>query len=62
MADAAAQPAYPSPKTVVDIGTGSGAIAISLGLERPDLEVIATENSVHALALAKRNAGENERP
>lgn len=46
----------PTGARVVDIGTGSGAIAISLGLERTDLEVIATDVSPQALALARRNA------
>lgn len=46
----------PQGARVVDIGTGSGAIAISLGLERPDLEVLATENSGQAILLARRNA------
>jgi release factor glutamine methyltransferase len=42
--------------TVVDVGTGSGAIAIALALERPDLTVIATDLAPGALALARENA------
>jgi release factor glutamine methyltransferase len=40
---------------VVDVGTGSGCIAVTLALERPDLRVVATDVSVAALAVAKRN-------
>jgi release factor glutamine methyltransferase len=40
---------------VVDIGTGSGCIAVTLALERPDLRLIATDVSVAALAAASRN-------
>ncbi|RWZ58968.1 peptide chain release factor N(5)-glutamine methyltransferase [Halobacillus fulvus] len=41
---------------LADIGTGSGAIAISLKRENPDLNVIATDLSDDALEVAKRNA------
>jgi release factor glutamine methyltransferase len=40
---------------VVDIGTGSGCIAVTLAIERPDLRVTATDSSVSALAVASRN-------
>jgi len=40
---------------VVDIGTGSGCIAVTLAAERPDLRVVATDASVAALAVARRN-------
>lgn len=39
-----------------DIGTGSGAIAISLALEEPKLKVVATDISEKALIVAKENA------
>ncbi len=41
---------------VIDLGTGSGAIAVALAHARPDLRVTATERSRAALALARRNA------
>jgi release factor glutamine methyltransferase len=41
---------------VVDVGTGSGAVALALKDERPDLEIWGTELSVDALALARANA------
>jgi release factor glutamine methyltransferase len=40
---------------VVDVGTGSGAIALALADERPDLRVVATESSLGALAVARAN-------
>ncbi len=41
---------------VVDIGTGSGAIAITLKLEMPELKVSASDISEDALGVAKENA------
>jgi release factor glutamine methyltransferase len=41
---------------VVDVGTGSGAVALALKDERPDLDVVATERSGDALAVARANA------
>ncbi len=40
---------------VVDVGTGSGAIALAIADERPDARVIATEASDEAMAWAVRN-------
>lgn len=40
---------------VIDIGTGSGCIAITLERERPDLRVIGIDRSVEALSVASIN-------
>ncbi|ACZ42338.1 modification methylase, HemK family [Thermobaculum terrenum ATCC BAA-798] len=40
---------------VADVGTGSGAIAISIAIERPDVKVVATDISHDALDVARRN-------
>lgn len=41
---------------LLDLGTGSGIVAISLALARPDARVTATDLSVDALTVAQRNA------
>jgi release factor glutamine methyltransferase len=41
---------------VADLGTGSGAVALAIARERPCAQVIATDTSVAALAVATRNA------
>ena len=44
--------------TILDLGTGSGAITLALASERKDAEIIASDNSEAALQVAKLNATE----
>jgi len=44
------------PLSLLELGTGSGIIAITLALEAPDTEVHAVERSPDALAMAQQNA------
>lgn len=47
----------PHPKSkILDVGTGSGVIALSLGAKFPDAEILAVDISDDALALAQENA------
>lgn len=48
------------PKSVVDVGTGSGCIAVILAKNLPDAEIYATDISEEALKVAKQNADELE--
>ncbi|HEL3865744.1 TPA: peptide chain release factor N(5)-glutamine methyltransferase [Stenotrophomonas maltophilia] len=48
------------PLSVADLGTGSGAIALALASERPLAQVLATDASPGALAMAARNAAHHE--
>ena len=41
---------------IADVGTGSGAVAIALAVNRPNVEVWATDTSAAAVELARENA------
>ncbi len=46
--------------SIIDLGTGSGIISITLAAERPDIHVIATDLSSQALTIAKQNAATHQ--
>jgi release factor glutamine methyltransferase len=46
----------PAGLPVLDVGTGSGILAVSLAAKFPELEMVAVDLSPAALALARRNA------
>ena len=50
----------PEARRVLDAGTGSGIIAISYLLERPEARAVALDISLDALALARQNARAHE--
>jgi release factor glutamine methyltransferase len=54
--DAVLDLALPRGAAVVDLGTGSGCIALALKAARPDLQVLALDRSEEALAVARANA------
>ena len=41
---------------ILDLGTGSGAIAIAIASERPNCKIVATDINKNALTMAKKNA------
>jgi release factor glutamine methyltransferase len=49
----------PVPKRILDLGTGTGAIALSLAKAWPESEVVAADFSEDALNLARENAAAN---
>jgi release factor glutamine methyltransferase len=48
------------PMQILDLGTGSGAIALAIAKERPHCRVIATDSSADAIAVARQNARQLE--
>jgi release factor glutamine methyltransferase len=50
----------PGAPTIVDVGTGSGCLAVTLALERADAHLIATDVSPAALAIAADNAARHQ--
>ena len=47
---------HPAADSAVDVGTGSGCIAVSLAVNTSTLHIVATDISAEALAVAQRNA------
>ena len=60
LARLAAHVSSPMPRrSCLDLGTGSGAVAVTLACERPNATVTASDVSQSALAVARRNAEAN---
>jgi release factor glutamine methyltransferase len=45
-----------APVRILDVGTGSGCVAIAIATERPQCKIVGLDDSVAALAVARRNA------
>ncbi|MBM7332456.1 MAG: peptide chain release factor N(5)-glutamine methyltransferase [Alcanivorax sp.] len=56
LVEAALEAVPDTPRRVVDLGTGTGAVGVTLALERPAWRVILTDASAAALAVARDNA------
>lgn len=52
----AADAAAPAARRILDLGTGSGILAVTFAVERPSARVFAVDRSTGALALARENA------
>ena len=64
LVDAALERIDGKPLRVADVGTGTGAVAVALAVNRPEIEVWATDTSKDAVDLARANAerhGVNDR-
>ncbi len=48
------------PLQIIDVGTGSGALAITAKLELPNAEVVATDNDAGSLQVAEANAHKHQ--
>ncbi len=47
---------HPGRRTCLDLGTGSGCIAVTLASKIPDLKLLATDSSYPAILVARKNA------
>jgi release factor glutamine methyltransferase len=56
LVDAALERIAGAPARIADVGTGSGAIAITIALRAPEVDVWATDSCANAVSLASLNA------